>query len=280
MFDYGGFILHTNCFKIGLTIFIAISSLSIKSNLALSSPSSDVVKYVYSDRNAVKLELHPGLGTNISFDDVSELVETIFLDNKSFISLTTNGCISEAADKVCPVNSAPSLIHLSTIDNLNLPGVSKTNKSAGGKSLLTVITRDTRRKRHTYIFNIKIAHPSKEFPHVALIRVSPKPTSTKVVVMPTPAQNSPIVVPVLESLPPKIEPQATNPQNIDRFIAGFELATNRGAYKGDYDGHEQVENFIAALKKGSKFESCSEYGLTLEGVSNLIKLGSTKKSES
>jgi hypothetical protein len=269
-----------NCAKIGLTIMISISLSSIKSDLALSSPSSDVVKYIYSDRNAVKLELHPGLGTNISFDDVSETVETIFLDNKSFISLTTNGCISETADKVCPPNSAPSLIHLSTIDSLNLPGVIKVNKSAGGKSLLTVITRDTRKKRHTYVFNLKIANPAKEFPHVALIRVSPKPTptATKVVASPVIPQKIAVVNP--EPQPPKIEVQETNQQNIDRFRAGFELATNRGDYRGDYEGHEQVENFISALKRGGKFELASEYGLSVERVFNIIQLGSTKKSES
>jgi hypothetical protein len=268
------------CGKIGLTIIATIGLLSIEADLGLSLPSSDVVKYIYSDRHAVKLELHPGLGTNISFDDVSQTIETIFLDNKSFISLTTNGCISEAADKVCPPNSAPSLIHLSPIDSLNLPGVVKVNKSAGGKSLLTVITRDTRKKRHTYVFNIKIANPGKEFPHVALIRVSPKPTpiATKVVNSPIVPQKAAVISPVPQSR--KIEVQETNQQNIDLFIAGFELATNRGDYKGDYDGHEQVENFISVLKKGSKFEVASEYGLSIERVFNLINLGRTKISDS
>jgi hypothetical protein len=269
-----------NCAKICLTIITSIGLFSITSDLALSSPSSDVVKYIYSDRNAVKLELHPGLGTNISFDDVSETIETIFLDNKSFISLTTNGCLSAAADKVCPPNSAPSLIHLSPIDSLNLPGVVKTNKSAGGKSLLTVITRDPRKKRHTYVFNLKIANPAKEFPHVALIRVSPKPTpiAPKVVDSPVIPQKTAAISPVSQS--PKIEVQETNQQNIDRFIAGFELSTNRGDYKGDYDGHEQVQNFILALKKGSKFEVASEYGLSVERVFYIIQLGSTKRTES
>jgi hypothetical protein len=267
-----------NCAKICLTIITSIGLFYITSDLALSSPSSDVVKYIYSDRNAVKLELHPGLGTNISFDDVSETIETIFLDNKSFISLTTNGCLSAAADKVCPPNSAPSLIHLSPIDSLNLPGVVKVNKSARGKSLLTVITRDARKKRHTYVFNLKIANPAKEFPHVALIRVTPKPTVTKVVTSPVIPQKTAAVNP--EPPLPKIETQETNQQNIDRFIAGFELSTNRGDYKGDYDGHEQVENFISALKKGSKFEVASEYGLSVERVFYIIQLGSTKRTES
>jgi hypothetical protein len=231
------------------TIF---SSVTLNSQLALSVPTSNTIKYV-STETPLKVNLHNGLGTNISFSDVNQSIETIFLDNKSFVSLNLNGCLSEDNSRSCPPNSAPTLIHLSTIDPLTLPGVTNVNQLAGQNSLLTVITTDVKKQKYTYIFNLNVSNLDEGMPHVALVRIYPKPNEF--------FENT----------------QLTTPQGIDRLKIGFRLAMMRGDYSPNSITPLRIQRFIDGLNMGDKLESAPSYGLPLSLVSNLIDLGTSKQ---
>jgi hypothetical protein len=230
-----------------------LSSLSIlKSIPVLSMPTSNVIKYVSTDL-PLKLDLHHGLGTNISFSDVNQTIETIFLDNKSFVSLNLNGCLSEDNSRPCPANSAPTLIHLSTIDPLVLPGVSNVNRSAGQNSLLTVVTTDQKKQRFTYVFNLTVAELDERIPHLALVRIYPKPED------------------FFQAT------QLTTPQAVNRLKIGFNIAMMRGDYNANSIIPLRIKRFIEGLNLGDKLESAPAYGLSLSLVSNLIDLGTPKQ---
>jgi hypothetical protein len=231
---------------------VIISSLILLNSKAVfSMPTSNIIKYV-STETPLKVNLHNGLGTNISFSDVNQSIETIFLDNKSFISLNLNGCLSDDNSRSCPPNSSPTLIHLSTIDPLTLPGVTNVNQLAGQNALLTVITTDIKKRKYTYIFNLNISNLDESMPHIALVRIQPKPDEF--------FENT----------------QLTTPQVVNRLKTGFKLATIRGDYAENSIISLRIQRFIEGLNLGDKLESASSYGLSLSTISNLIELGTPK----
>jgi hypothetical protein len=57
--------------------------------------------YTMPQSAVLPIELRPGLGVNLIYEGVNQTIETIFLDNMSFVSMNHNGCI----EKGCPPNS-------------------------------------------------------------------------------------------------------------------------------------------------------------------------------
>jgi hypothetical protein len=220
-----------------------------------SAPVSRVIDYSNYE-NPLRIELHKGLGTNISFDMVGETIETMFLDNKSFVSLHTNGCIADLSGRnPCPTNSSSTLVHLSVIDNINLAGVINTNREAGNISMLTLVTTDSRKRKRNYVVNIKIVKSPSTTPHVALVRVLPKPIFTYI--------------------PSNIA--ITNSEKIEYLKTGFRLAILRGDYKFNFPKYTNIQRFITALTTGVKLQSAPDYDISLDTISTLVKLGTPAK---
>jgi hypothetical protein len=257
-------------------------------------PPSDIVQYQSPQQEVLTINLHSGLGTNISFNAVNETVETMFLDNQSYISLTTDGCLSKSETQPCASGSAPTLVHLSLIDDIELPGVIRVNKRAGHKSLLTVVTNDARRQKKTYVFTLKLFGKNDSQRHVALIQIVP--TVPKPLVKPAPSaivkvapvvtpksktrqQSTPIsapYTPIATAIDTPFIPinlRVTNRQSIDYLATGFRLAIMRGDYKFNNTQYERINKFILALNGGAKLESAPTYGLNLNLVANLVSLG-------
>ena len=288
------FSINMNLFKIYLTS-IALLSWSAHSTPALALPPSDIVQYQSPQQEVLTINLHSGLGTNISFNGVNETVETMFLDNQSYISLTTDGCLSKSETQPCASGSAPTLVHLSLIDDIELPGVIRVNKRAGHKSLLTVVTNDPRRQKKTYVFTLKLFGKNDSQRHVALIQIvptAPKPlakpafsTIVKVTTVGTPKsktrrQSTPISAPYTPISTVTATPfipvniRVTNRQNIDYLATGFRLAVSRGDFKTNFVQYTNVNKFISALSSGAtKLEMAPAYGLNLNLVANLVNLG-------
>jgi hypothetical protein len=249
-------------------------------------PPSDIVQYQSPQQEVLTINLHSGLGTNISFNAVNETVETMFLDNQSYISLTTDGCLSKSETQPCASGSAPTLVHLSLIDDIELPGVIRVNKRAGHKSLLTVVTNDARRQKKTYVFTLKLFGKNDSQRHVALIQIvptAPKPivkvapavtpkSKTKRQPVPISAPYTPIATAIDTPFIP-INLRVTNRQSIDYLATGFRLAIMRGDYKFNNTQYERINKFILALNGGAKLESAPTYGLNLNLVANLVSLG-------
>ena len=88
-------------------------------------------------QDVMDINICPGVGTNINFENIGETIETMFLENKSWVGLTTNGSMTANQDQT--ISNTATLIHLSPIDPLSIPGVIQTNKQTV-QSGLTVIT--------------------------------------------------------------------------------------------------------------------------------------------
>ncbi|AFY97147.1 hypothetical protein Cha6605_6324 (plasmid) [Chamaesiphon minutus PCC 6605] len=276
-----------NLSKICLSAIALLSWSAANGTSAFALPPSDIIQYQSPQQEVLTINLHSGLGTNISFNAVNETVETMFLDNQSYISLTTDGCLSKSETQPCAPGSAPTLVHLSLIDDIELPGVIRVNKRAGHKSLLTVVTNDAHRQKKTYVFTLKLFGKNDSQRHVALIQIvptAPKPI-VKVATVVTPKskskrQSTPISVPYIPIATATDTPfipvnlRVTNPQSIDYLKTGFRLAIFRGDYKYNNPQYERINKFILALNGGTaKLESASTYGLNLNLVANLVSLG-------
>jgi hypothetical protein len=244
---------------------------------------SKIIEYNFPQVKVATIELLPGLGTNISFDSVNQTIQTIFLDNQSHISMNTNGCL--ASEGRCSENSQiPTLIHLSLIDDIELPGVIRVNKQAAHNSLLTVVTVDAQRKRQTYLFALKLFNKNSGRKHVALVRIVP--SAPKLAVKPV-LPSEPAIVPKRPEdvskeafmnsgstpfIPPNL--RVTDRKNIGYLTEGFRLAVNRGDYKFNFIEYRNLNGFIKAVNgSGATLDSAPFYGLRLDVIDNLVTLG-------
>ena len=265
------------------TLGLSICSLAPAFGLA----PSEIVKYQSPQQEVLTINLHSGLGTNISFNAVNETVETMFVDNQSYISVNTDGCLVGSQTQTCPPGSAPTLIHLSLIDDIELPGVIRVNKRAGHKSLLTVVTVDARRQKKTYIFTLKLFGKNDSQRHVALIQMVPTlpPADTRISATPNqvkprarlkssalvPAVYPPIATVDIPFIPVNL--RVTNRQTIEYFATGFRLAIYRGDFKHNNPQYESLNKFMKALNGGAKLDAAASYGVNLNLVANLVSLG-------
>jgi hypothetical protein len=268
--------IHQTCLTSLAMIGLSVTNLAP----AFGSPSSQIVKYESPQQEVLTINLHPGLGTNISFDAVNQTVETIFLDNQSNISMNTNGCLP--TERTCPAGSAPTLIHLSLIDEIELPGVIRVNKQAANKSLLTVVSLDANRQKHTYIFTLKLFGKNDPKPHVALIQLvpfTPKPDvrvaaipKAKVRTKPTDTSIEAAIATVdIPFIPVNL--RVTDRRTLDYLATGFRLAIYRGDFKYNNPQYESLNKFMKALNEGAKLDAAASYGLNLNLVANLVSLG-------
>lgn len=122
-------------------------------SLTVPALAGEVLQIVSSDRaerSLLSLELHAGKGTNLDWSKTDEIVESIFIDDPSFIGASTDGCITGISNRNCSKNSA-KLIHLKLNLDLDLP-VPKSDTS-----LITIVTEDEEKRRHIYLFDVKKA---------------------------------------------------------------------------------------------------------------------------
>jgi hypothetical protein len=92
------------------------------------------------------IKIYPNRGVSINYAGAGQSIETIWLDNKSRILLTTDGCLRNLNPK-CARNSA-TIIHLTRLE-------SSPYKKKSNASLMTVITLDGQGKRYTYRYALQ-----------------------------------------------------------------------------------------------------------------------------
>jgi hypothetical protein len=216
--------------------------------IKVNSPLNEVMDIVIS----------AGVGTNISFENLGESIETMFLENKSWVGLTTNGVMNAQEQTV--TNTA-SLIHLSPIDPLSIPGVIQTNKKAV-QSGLTVITKDKNGKRKTYIFNLRYARSSDVV--VALVDFVPTPQV--------------LANPIVSSSLMRQEIDASNQERrilVAKLANGLGEALNRGELR-DYSPKQidAIRQVIGSVYQGIPLmEATDRHSVDATVISKLILLG-------
>ncbi|WP_424097147.1 hypothetical protein [Moorena producens] len=127
------------------------SAIAVKRVSLTSSGQSSVPQ-----NNPIPVALAPGYGVNISFISTGEVIEKLWIDNPSFVAVDVDGCLDNlVAKKNCEYNQA-TVIHLRRIEELDIPGIPKTNST-----LLTVVTRSIN-GRQIYLFKVTPADRPSE----------------------------------------------------------------------------------------------------------------------
>jgi hypothetical protein len=94
-----------------------------------------------------EIRLYPNKGVSIAYFQIGQVIETVWLDNKSRVLLSSDGCLSGLNQK-CAKNSA-TVLHLSRLASSPFPVTSN-------HSSLTVVTIDSNGQRYTYRYNLEI----------------------------------------------------------------------------------------------------------------------------
>ncbi len=144
-------------FSVLIASSFLLSSFSLEKAIA-----SDMVKIIPAHNGSTK-QLQPvqvplaiGSGVSINFTSSGERIQKIWLDNPSFVTLDSDGCLTGLPSSGnCQGNNA-SIIYLRRINDLSIPGLPKTPQS-----LLTIVTVNQGQK-NVYLFRIvKAKTPSK-----------------------------------------------------------------------------------------------------------------------
>lgn len=217
-----------------------------------------ITTYTVPQSAVLPIELRPGLGTNLIFEGVNQSIETIFLDNMSFVSMNHNGCI----EKGCPPNSSPTVVHLSLIDKIDLAGVIGVNNQAGKKSLLTILAKDDKGQRFSYVFVIRYLPANSSKVHVATINFVQK----------TPAFTPP---PPVAAAPAPPDPSIEYRQTAKYLFAGLKKAVDRGELK-DKETIDKINKYIIAVNQGARFDSAPSFGVDMNLIARLASLGTSE----
>jgi hypothetical protein len=210
-------------------------------------------------QDVMDINICPGVGTNINFENIGETIETMFLENKSWVGLTTNGSMTATQDQT--VSNTATLIHLSPIDPLSIPGVIQTNKQTV-QSGLTVITKDKAGKRKTYLFNLRYVKKSNLA--VALVDFVPPPKA--------------YINPIANAAMMRGEIDASNQERrilVAKLAGGLAEAIRRGELR-DYSPKQidAIRQTIGLVYQGIPLmDAARQYSVDTTLISKLILLG-------
>lgn len=117
--------------------------------LALPSVASETKSILSSSQSppTEEIRLYPNMGVSITYFQSGQTIETVWLDNKSRILLSSDGCLAGLNPK-CTKSSA-TILHLSRLASSLF--AHKSNHSA-----MTVVTIDSQGKRYTYRYDLQV----------------------------------------------------------------------------------------------------------------------------
>ena len=230
-------------------IILGLTSLTIiccQTMLLMDVKASEnyVVRKVLTSENTqpIPVNIAPGYGVNINFAAANEVIEKVWLDNPSFVTLDVDGCLTGLGDNNCQQSSA-NVIHLRRIETLNIPGIPFSNSA-----LMTVITRNSNGTNQLYLFKInRVNQP--EYLVIEMVRSFATP-----------------------------ERVASRPI-IDYFLVaaiqgGIRRAERENLLDSSSDLKQRLNKFLQLLKEGNDVEVAAiNAGISLALVEELKQLG-------
>jgi hypothetical protein len=210
----------------------------------VKASENNVVRQVLTSENKqpIQVQIAPGYGVNINFANTGEVIEKVWLDNPSFVTIDVDGCLTGLGANNCQQSSA-SVIHLRRIETLNIPGIPFSNSA-----LMTVITRNSNGINQLYLFQInRVNQP--EYLVIEMLRAfTPPPTIVQ----------RPI---------------------IDYFLVaaiqgGIRRAERENLLDSSSDLKQRLNKFLQLLKEGNDVEfAANNAGISLALVEELKQLG-------
>jgi hypothetical protein len=192
-----------------------------------------------------KIELSPGYGVNISFIKSGEIVEKVWLDNPSFVSLDVDGCLTGLSQQ-CKEEGA-TVIHLRQINRLKLPQLPSTSTS-----LLTAIARG-KSGRKVYLFRVAVGNKVPNYHTIEVIStINTIPESTN-----------------FSSI--------NNIRNLQKISRGLNIAQKQGLISTESPLWKRIEHFLMNVKTGKSINiAAHNNGISIQLVNRLIELGNTE----
>jgi hypothetical protein len=120
------------------------------------------VRVSESTQLPLSIYLYPSQGVTLSYSRANQTVETVWLNNRRFIGLDSDGCL-QGIQPSCTKNEATTL-HLTLIDSVKGRKVDRPNRS-----LMTVVTVDPQGKRYHYLYHLQPSLSAAEGDGTALI---------------------------------------------------------------------------------------------------------------
>ena len=217
--------------KTQTAIFILSSLLA--SGSVCRAIASDIIQVRLGDNTPI-IPIAQGQGVTITFIPSRQIVEKVWLDNPTWLTIDADGCLEGLGTGSCDSSRATS-IHLRRIKPLSIEGLPST-----GTSLLTVISRDASSE-------LKI--------------------STFKLVSATSAQHS--LVEVVPSSGLKL-PDTINPVLVQR---GRDVAISQGWLRKSSRLSQKIDQFIALSQTEPALVAAERSGVSVALIQRLTSLG-------
>jgi hypothetical protein len=229
-------------------IYLPLANLSIVNATEIRQGVKQVSQDIAtgnSPQQIQKIELSPGYGVNISFIKSGEIVEKVWLDNPSFVSLDVDGCLTGLSPQ-CKEQGA-TVIHLRQINRLKLPQLPSTSTS-----LLTAIARG-KSGRKVYLFRVAVGNKVPNYHTIEVIStINTIPESTN-----------------FSSI--------NNIRNLQKISRGLNIAQKQGLISTESPLWKRIEHFLMNVKTGKSINiAAHNNGISIQLVNRLIELGNTE----
>ncbi|MBD2473343.1 hypothetical protein [Nostoc sp. FACHB-145] len=188
-----------------------------------------------------------GHGVAISFYEVGERIQRVWLDDPSQILLDTDGCL-EKLDPNCQ-NPGAGLIYLRRIKKVNIPGLPQASTT-----LMTVVTQSSTGERKAYSFRLATANGTPKYSQVVI--------SDDVAVEPKKAPR------------PQLQPLVTTIKTVNSLKNGMSIAIRNKWLNPDDELHKRLQKLITYLQLGDDLNTAAEKAVvSMELVNKLTRLG-------
>jgi hypothetical protein len=160
-----------------ISLVLLSISLLLSTVLPASAQITEVKQIQVGKITSDPLELYltPGQGITIDYRQLGQTIETMWLDNKRYVGVSTDGDLlhpsqsgkdstSSTSNSSATVPAPASALHLNLIDSQASTAIEKYDRS-----LITVITVDSQKNRHYYLYRIYPSYIDYNSNNISLI---------------------------------------------------------------------------------------------------------------
>lgn len=123
--------------------------LVLLATVPVSAQTNEIKQIQLEDDTAKPLTVYlaPGQGVTIDYRRIGQTIETLWLDNKRYVGISTDGSLLGSKDGAA--TDPASALHLNLIESQSNNSIEKSNRS-----LITVITVDSKKHRRYFLYNV------------------------------------------------------------------------------------------------------------------------------
>ncbi|WP_017301636.1 hypothetical protein [Nodosilinea nodulosa] len=231
--------------------FSLVLPLALASLLAIAKPAfcAPIVRQLSEAQaqgltgGGAQISVWPGSGTNLDFTRTGEVIQRVWLDDPSRLTLDFDGNLCGQGDSGNCDGAGASVIHLRRVTGIRFENLPET-----ASTLLTVVT-DSTEGRKVYQFQVNYGSGDPQYATVAIA-----PTTTP--------QSSAIVT---------TRGRAVSLANVER---GLNSAIASHLIPADSPVVSKIQDFLARVRNGSMPQSAADAaGVSMAVVSRLAEMG-------